>query len=173
MHPRFAAFMLAWHERCGRPDGGLVFPNKHGRRYAKRGTTFAAYLRRALRLAGVTRRELFEPTDRTLPADDHSIRRLYVTRLAEAGANIQQAMALTGHSSPEVHAVYIRATPEMRTLPAAAIDTFADRALPAESSQPEQIDEGANLETPTISARHAGFEPATSGSGGRRSIQLS
>jgi len=55
-----------------------------------RGTTFAKALRKALVLAGYgpgSHPELHGETDFTLPVDDHSIRRLAITAMAEAGVN--------------------------------------------------------------------------------------
>jgi hypothetical protein len=40
--------------------------------------------------------------------DFHSLRRSYNTALARAGVNVQQAMALAGHKSPQTHMVYVQ-----------------------------------------------------------------
>ena len=51
-------------------------------------------------------KELFEETARTKPVDFHSFRRGYTQALQDAGTNIQTAMALTGHSTVQVHLGY-------------------------------------------------------------------
>jgi len=70
-------------------------------------------------------RELFEPTDFTLPVDFHSCRRAFAQALADADVNAQQAQALTGHASASVHSRYLRNTGKMRRLPAAALPPLA------------------------------------------------
>jgi len=137
-------FLRAWWERAGQPTTGPVFPARRGRNAGgfktENGMTYAQRLRRDLRralvahraeqarLLGVAldevpepRRELFEETETTLSVDFHSFRRAYNTALAEAGTNVQQAMALASHSDPKVHARYVMSTKAMRTAPEKAI----------------------------------------------------
>ena len=76
------------HERKGNPVG--VWEPTAGRQRTRR------------------ERQLFEPTEFTLPVDFHSWRRAYAQTLAEADVNAQQATALTGHASGSVHARYLR-----------------------------------------------------------------
>jgi len=128
MPPPFFDAMKRWHEACGSPKGGYLFESSNGGRYAKRGTTFAKALRKALALAGFgpeTHPELHWETDFTLPVDDHSIRRLAITAMAEAGVNHQTAMNLVGHRSPATHARYLRTTKKMTELPEAAVGAFS------------------------------------------------
>lgn len=79
--------------------------------------------------AGRTRtrrdRELFEPTEFTLPVDFHSWRRAFAQALADADVNAQQAQALTGHASSSVHGRYLRNARKMRRLPAGALPSLA------------------------------------------------
>jgi len=63
--------------------------------------------------------------DFTLPVDDHSIRRLAITAMAEAGVNHQTAMNLVGHRSAATHARYLRTTKKMTELPEAAVGAFS------------------------------------------------
>jgi integrase len=70
-------------------------------------------------------RELFEPTEFTLPVDFHSWRRAFAQALADADVNAQQAQALTGHASSSVHGRYLRNARKMRRLPAAALPSLA------------------------------------------------
>ncbi len=108
MPPPFFDAVKRWHEACGSPKGGYLFESSNGGRNAKRGTTFAKALRKALALAGygpATHPELHQEMDFTLPVDDHSIRRLAITAMAEAGVNHQTAMNLVGHRSAATHAL--------------------------------------------------------------------
>ena len=78
-----ASTLVTWkvtgHERKGNPVG--VWEPTAGRQRTRR------------------ERQLFEPTEFTLPVDFHSWRRAYAQTLAEADVNAQQAKALTGHAS--------------------------------------------------------------------------
>jgi hypothetical protein len=66
-------------------------------------------------------RELFVETEYTKPVDFHSWRRAFSQALADAGVNVQQAIALTGHSDAQVHARYLRNSGTARQMPAAAL----------------------------------------------------
>ena len=128
MPPPFFDAVKRWHEACGSPKGGYLFESSNGGRNAKRGTTFAKALRKALALAGygpATHPELHQEMDFTLPVDDHSIRRLAITAMAEAGVNHQTAMNLVGHRSAATHARYLRTTKKMTELPEAAVGAFS------------------------------------------------
>src|SRR5690606_38268194 len=52
-------------------------------------------------------RELFAPTEFTKPVDFHSFRRAYKQALADAGVDLQQAMALSGASDVKAHQRYL------------------------------------------------------------------
>ena len=65
--------------------------------------------------------ELFEETEFTKPVDFHSFRRAYKQALADAGVELQTAMALSGASSPKAHQRYLANTAKERALPAAAL----------------------------------------------------
>ena len=60
----------------------------------------------------------------TLPCDNHSVRRLAVTMLTEAGVDFRTSMALAGHSSPQVHQRYVRLTKKTTQTPEAAVAAF-------------------------------------------------
>ncbi len=64
------------------------------------------------------------PTSRCV--DFHSFRRGYITGLARAGVNIQQAMNLASHSDPKTQMRYVSATLSRQPVPEAALP-----ALPA------------------------------------------
>lgn len=144
MHPLLSEMLRRWHVKAGEPTSGLVYPARGGERYAKRGTSFARQLRRALKAQGVTRPELFTATERTLPVDDHSIRRLFATSLADSGVNLQRAMALTGHSSRETHERYIRNTRQMREVPSESVASFSDGLRNSERQLPAAVLKKAN-----------------------------
>lgn len=113
-----------WWEMQGCPAAGPVFPVRRGKRAgeAKGKMTYALAFRRDLqaaftqalerRVKGVPKpgskrwRELFERTPHTLPVDFHSWRRAYCQALKDADVNVQQAIALSGHKSIEVHLRY-------------------------------------------------------------------
>ncbi len=123
----FHEAMHNWWLECGKPKTGWVFPSRNGGRFARRGTSFAKHLRKALAAAGYgpdTNPELHVATEHTLPCDNHSIRRLAVTMLAEAGTNQQVAMNLAGHTSSATHLKYIRLTRKMTQIPEAAVAEF-------------------------------------------------
>ncbi len=66
-------------------------------------------------------RELFEETEFTLPVDFHSWRRAFSQALADADVNAQQAAALAGHASLEVHLRYLANASKARAIPDAAL----------------------------------------------------
>ncbi len=78
-----------WWEAAGCPKTGPVFPVTKGARKGEarkaRGVSFADRLRRGLLAAGITRREVHEETEWSLPCDFHSCRRAFATALADAG----------------------------------------------------------------------------------------
>ncbi|HEY3493345.1 MAG TPA: hypothetical protein VGK73_01610 [Polyangiaceae bacterium] len=110
--------LIAWWEAHGCPTAGPVFPLRRGPNAGKRktgkGISYAQPLRDALwsegivrplpgyeRAVGDERRNfcaLQVDTDETRAVDFHSFRRAYVTALADAGASMQDALDLTGHT---------------------------------------------------------------------------
>ena len=179
--------LRAHWEAASRPASGPVFParrgpNKGGFR-ATRGISFAARLRRDLEKAGLTRHELFHETATTLPVDFHSFRRAFNTALATAGVNVQTAMRLANHSDERTHMRYVMAAPELRRIPEAAIPHVPElpgapackpapppeRPIQAPTAPPISATSGCKniSEIAKNVARHARFEPATFGSGGR------
>jgi len=64
---------------------------------------------------------LYYETATTLPVDFQSFRRAFNTALAEAGVNVQRAMALAAHSDSKTHMRYVMNTIAMRTIPAGAL----------------------------------------------------
>jgi integrase len=65
--------------------------------------------------------QLFEETAYTLPVDFHSWRRAYSQALANADVNVQQATALAGHASLDVHQKYLANATKVLRMPAAAL----------------------------------------------------
>jgi len=118
-------FLAAWWIQANKPTSGPVFPVTKGARKgefrAKRGVSYAGRLRKALRLAGLTRPELYVETATTLPVDFHSFRRAFVTALAEADINQQRAMTLSHHSDAKTHMGYVAETSAMKRIPVAAL----------------------------------------------------
>ena len=121
-------FLRAWHQRKGRPIVGPMFPVTKGKRKGEprreSGVSFAKRLRRALKRAGVTRYAVHHETPSTLPVDFHSFRRAFSTALAEAGVNVQTAMALAGHSDPKTHMLYVKKAQAAKPIPAAVVPTI-------------------------------------------------
>ena len=70
-------------------------------------------------------RELFEETEFTRPVDFHSFRRAFKQALADAGVELQQAMALSGASDAKTHQRYLANTSKARRLPEAALPSFS------------------------------------------------
>jgi hypothetical protein len=70
-------------------------------------------------------RELFEETEFTKPVDFHSFRRAFKQALADAGVELQTAMALSGGSDAKAHRRYLNNTSKMRRIPAAALPSFS------------------------------------------------
>ncbi len=75
--------------------------------------------------------ELFKETEFTKPVDFHSWRRAFTQALGNAGVNEQTAMALTGHSSSAVHALYNRNSAKTYVIPEAALPEINVRLLTA------------------------------------------
>jgi integrase len=146
--PVLRPYLAAWHQRMGSPREGLVFPRLIGAgagELGKPGSSYAEELRRDLKRAMgletcvdgrwvVTvdeadytprQRELYTETRYTKPVDFHSWRRAFNQALADAGLNAQQAAALAGHSSLEVHSKYLRNTAKAATLPQSAVPKLA------------------------------------------------
>jgi integrase len=118
-----------WHHDQGSPATGFVFPVRTGRRAGQRKapkTSYAARLRAACWAAGVRRGETKEACPIQSgsldfrPLDFHSFRRQFNTGLAQAGVNVQQAMALAGHRSAATHMRYVRLT-EILEIPTEAL----------------------------------------------------
>jgi len=82
---------------------------------------------------------LFFETATTKPVDFHSFRRAFNTALAEAGVNVQKAMALAAHSDAKTHMRYVMNTRSMRTIPEAALPPLPS-VLAVQSSAPVTID---------------------------------
>jgi len=178
-----------WWERQGKPASGLVFPCLRGKRAGegtKIGVSHADALRRDLaRAFGIEvlnttsgkwevardmsdrERELLEETEFTRPVDFHSWRRAFVQALADMGMSAQQAQKLAGHADLSAHERYLRNSTKTLTIPEAALPRLGV------SWQPSTIQSEPVSQPGSFSARHARFEPATFGSGGQRSIQLS
>jgi integrase len=86
-----------------------------------------------MKVAPNPRDPLYFETATTLPVDFHSFRRAFNTALAEAGVNMQKAMALAAHGDERTHMRYVMGTTAMRTIPAEALPSLPDE-LPVESS---------------------------------------
>ena len=112
-----------WWDYCEKPTAGPVFPIQQGAQAGKRRgrISHASRLRAALWSAGVRRGETKETcplqthTDASKRTDFHSFRRVYNTALAKAGVNVQTAMKLAGHASPQVHMMYVQLTEATET----------------------------------------------------------
>src|SRR5690606_26758305 len=92
-------------------------------------------------------------TEFTKPVDFHSFRRAFKQALADAGVELQTAMALSGASDAKAHQRYLANTAKMRRLPEAALPTFS--IVRAETL-------GDDSESGLFSEREKGFEPSTS-----------
>lgn len=105
----YLAALESWWKANGCPMDGYVFPlGRQPNPLAKRGhLSYAKQIRRALRRAGITRRELHEDTPWSRRVDFHSFRRAYVTALGDAGVNAQTSMRLTGHKKLSTHLDYV------------------------------------------------------------------
>ncbi|MEO7032959.1 MAG: tyrosine-type recombinase/integrase [Polyangiaceae bacterium] len=123
-------FLRLWWMRSGRPEGsvpvfGLIRDHRKKGAVGGRGerityaASYAKRLRNALKVAGITRRELFESSDVTLRVDFHSFRRAYATALAETDTDARLAMRLSGHKSMATHDLYVMRAGAMRVPDAA------------------------------------------------------
>jgi integrase len=102
---------------------------------------------------------LYFETAVTRPVDFHSFRRAFNTALAEAGINVQTAMALAAHSDARTHMRYVMKTTVMRTIPDAVLPRLPG-FLPVESSAPRRL--------PTSAEKNPkGFQCATGDSNAR------
>jgi integrase len=99
------------------------------------------------------------------PLDFHSFRRAFATGLADAGVNVQQAMALAGHRTASTHMRYVKIT-EVLEVPLAALPKMQKASTVPFALLPKP-------ESPIFSAHPVGFEPTTLGFEVRCSIQLS
>jgi integrase len=144
-------YLVDWHHEHGSPMAGPVFPVRRGARAGKMKAaskqSYASRLRRALRLAGLTRPELYTETPTTLPVDFHSCRRAYATALARAGVNAQEAQLLTGHSDGKVHARYVDGL-AVRALPAAAVPVIPAAASLSKGHDPAREESRRLLQSP-------------------------
>jgi integrase len=186
-------FVEVWWRALGSPKVGPVFPCRKGKRVGRAKSlrnSYAAELREALHAAGVRRHvcdrkpdaeprkrgeaccpamatdPLFTDTTDTLRVDFHrTTRGGYSTALAAAGVNVQTAMVLTGHSSPQVHQRYI-AEATIRALPPAALPPMPSAPVGSEIGNgvayldPSDPSSLANFPWDFL-APAAGLEPAT------------
>ena len=84
-------------------------------------------------LAPNPRDPLYFETPVSLPCDFHSFRRAFNTALAGAGVNAQHAMRLAGHSDQKTHMRYVMDSPEMRSIPVAALPRLPAVPIRAQS----------------------------------------
>ncbi len=125
------------------------------------GRKLAQFVWKQVREMTPREREIFEETAYTLPVDFHSWRRRYSQALAEADVNAQQATALAGHASLDVHQRYLASATKVARIP--------ERALPGILARVSGKSRGAESR---IQVGVAGFEPATSGTQSRPSTRL-
>lgn len=111
--PGTARALRAMHAMRGALPTHRAFVNASGRRIEADG--LPELLRASLRLAGVTRRELFETTDESRQICPHDLRRTFVTvKLALVGPdgsamhNERWIMARTGHETSEEIRTYTK-----------------------------------------------------------------
>jgi integrase len=78
---------------------------------------------------------LYFETPVSRPVDFHSFRRAFNSALAGAGVNVQKAMKLAGHSDAKTHMGYVMDTPEMRTIPVAALPRLPAGPIRAKSKR--------------------------------------
>jgi site-specific recombinase XerC len=118
--PVLSVFVREWWKARGEPTSGPVFPVVRGDRKgeARGRSTYAQRVRRAFLRAGVDRRELHEDTEHSRKLNFHSMRRAFVSSLAEVGTNEQTAMALAHHADSRIHKRYQMGL--IRDLPAGA-----------------------------------------------------
>jgi hypothetical protein len=89
---------------------------------------------------------LYFETPTSLPLDFHSFRRAFNTALAAAGVNVQKAMKLAGHSNAATHMRYVMQTPDMRTIPTAALPNLEAVAIRCDSPRSRANHRGAEGE---------------------------
>lgn len=154
-------FLRAWWESHGSPSQGPVFPIRRGPRAGKqRGKdSFAHRYRRDLLVAGVTRHELHNDTERTRRTDFHSFRRSFSTALKRAKVDAREAMRLTAHTSFETHQRYVQDGDPIAAPPAAALPPIS---MPLEL--PANTDAGEFI-SGRIPCQNSGVKNHNSGSG--------
>ena len=124
-------YLRIWWLRCGRPEGstpvfGLIRDRRGKGKSGGKGekityaASYAKRLRNALKVAGITRADLFASNDVTLRVDFHSFRRAFATALAETDTDARLAMRLAGHKSMATHDLYVLRSGAMR-VPEAAL----------------------------------------------------
>jgi integrase len=86
-----------WHALSGAPSTGRVFQDLDGRALSKR--ALAERLRAALKVAGVTRPELFERSKVRQPLRVHDLRATFVTLALATGKSETWVSDRTGHKS--------------------------------------------------------------------------
>ncbi len=149
--------LRAWWVAAGEPCKGPIFPVTKGKRKGEarkaRGVSFAARLRRELLVVGIDRHELHHETAWSRPADFHSFRRAFKTRLAETGISTEHAMHISGSSDPRTHARYVMATEAMQKIPAAALPRRAPTFATTSATK--------GAESSVLSERDTRFELAT------------
>jgi len=144
-------FLVRWWHDHGRPTSGPVFPaclpgryHDKKREYGGHKTRmgYSAKLRRDLLTVGITRHELHEPTETTLPVGFHDFRRAFVSALRRAGVDARTAMALASHKSWGVHQLYDTASKGPMVIPGAVVPLPAMLPAPANEQEPiRQVDD--------------------------------
>jgi integrase len=122
LDPGVARALAAWHDRCGAPEEGSVFPNEPGWHPVER---FLAKLRKA----GVKRQELFESTPDRRRIRVHDLRATFVTVSLANGKTEAWVADRTGHRSSDMINRYRR---QARTWAELGLGTLAplDGAIP-------------------------------------------
>jgi integrase len=106
----------------------------------RKGTRFDWHASRELTPREV---ELFQETEFTKPVDFHSFRRAFKQALADAGVEMQTAMALSGASDAKAHQRYLANTAKMRRLPEAALPNLAIARVQTRSGEDASASEPA------------------------------
>jgi integrase len=102
-----AEALEGWHRISGLPKGPvLVFPGRGGKKISIH--TPQNRLRSDLRLAGVTRQSLLEPSDGAEPLRVHDLRASFITLALRAGRSHKWIMTRTGHEKLGTLSIYDR-----------------------------------------------------------------